>query len=93
MECFIRQEKQLEEELIETCSRSSDHHFGKDVPMNDLRVSHCTGASGVAGVVLWLSQFPLYMMGSPPSAHDGAAFSQHLLSVELVFFQEIDGNA
>jgi hypothetical protein len=40
--------------------------------MNDLRVSHWTGAFGVAAVVLWLSQFPLYMMGSPPSVYDGA---------------------
>jgi hypothetical protein len=29
--------------------------------MNDPRVSHWTGAFGVAAVVLWLSHFPLRM--------------------------------
>ena len=57
--------------------------------MNDLRVSHWTGAFGVAAVVLWLSQFPLYMMGSPPSVYDGAAFGQHLLSIKNIAFTRI----
>ena len=52
--------------------RAAHSDYGKEVPMNDLRVSHWTGAFGVAAVVLWLSQFPLYMMGSPPSVYDGA---------------------
>ena len=57
--------------------------------MNDLRVSHWTGAFGVACVVLWLSQFPLYMMGSPPSVYDGAAFGQHLFSIKNIAFTRI----
>ncbi|MGO8733980.1 MAG: hypothetical protein ACLQVM_14500 [Terriglobia bacterium] len=57
--------------------------------MSDLRVSHWTGAFGVAAVVLWLSQFPLYMMGSPPSVYDGAAFGQHLLSIKNIAFTRI----
>jgi len=43
----------------------------------------------VAAVVLWLSQFPLYMMGSPPSVYDGAAFGQHLFSIKNVAFTRI----
>jgi uncharacterized protein (DUF924 family) len=52
--------------------------------MNDRRVSHWTGAFGLAAVVLWLSQFPLYMMRSPPSVYDGAAFGQHLFSIKNI---------
>jgi hypothetical protein len=57
--------------------------------VNDLRVSHWTGVFGVAGIVLWLSQFPLYMMGSPPSVYDGAAFGHHLLSIKNIAFTRI----
>ncbi|MGP0090393.1 MAG: hypothetical protein ACLPKB_10625 [Xanthobacteraceae bacterium] len=57
--------------------------------MNDLKMSHCTGAFGIASVVLWLSQFPLYMMGNPPSVYDGAAFGQHLLSIKSIAFTRI----
>jgi hypothetical protein len=63
--------------------------YDKEVPMNDLRVFHWTGAFGVAAVVLWLSQFPLYMMGSPPSVYDGAAFGQHLFSIKNIAFTRI----
>jgi hypothetical protein len=31
--------------------------------MNDLKMWRFTGAIGLAGVVLWLSQYPLYMVG------------------------------
>jgi hypothetical protein len=57
--------------------------------MNDLRVFHWTGAFGVAAVVFWLSQFPLYMMGSPPSIYDGAAFGQHLFSIRNIALTRI----
>ncbi len=57
--------------------------------MNDLKIFHCTGAFGVASVVLWLAQFPLYMMGSPPSVYDGTAFGQHLLSIKNTAFTRI----
>ena len=43
----------------------------------------------MAGVVLWLSQFPLYMMGSPPSVYDGAAFGQHLFSIRNIALTRI----
>lgn len=52
--------------------------------MNDLRVAHWTGAFGVACVVLWLSQLPLFMIGSPPSVYDGAAFGQHLFTIKNI---------
>lgn len=48
-----------------------------------------TGAFGLALLALWLSQFPLYMMGSPPSVYDGAAFGQHLLSIKDIAFTRI----
>lgn len=57
--------------------------------MNDLKVSRCTGWVGLACVVFWLSQFPLYMMGSPPSVYDGAAFGQHLAAIKNIAFTRI----
>jgi hypothetical protein len=57
--------------------------------MNDLKVRHWTGAFGLACVVLWLSQFPLYMMGSPPSVYDGAAFGQHLFAIKNIALTRI----
>lgn len=57
--------------------------------MNDLKMSRMTGAFGVACVVFWLSQFPLYMTGSPPSVYDGAAFGHHLLTIKTIAFTRI----
>jgi hypothetical protein len=57
--------------------------------LTDLKMLRLTGAFGVACVVLWLSQFPLYMMGSPPSVYDGAAFGQHLFSIKTIAFTRI----
>jgi hypothetical protein len=57
--------------------------------VNDVKVSHLTGAFGLACVVCWLSQFPLYMTGTPPSVYDGAAFAQHLLSIKTIAFTRI----
>jgi hypothetical protein len=57
--------------------------------MDDLKIWRWTGAFGLVCVVLWLSQFPLYMMGSPPSVYDGAAFGQHLLSIKTIAFTRI----
>lgn len=57
--------------------------------MNDLKVFRWTGAFGLACVVLWLSQFPLYIMGSPPSVYDGAAFGQHLFTIKNIAFTRI----
>ncbi|HUK90135.1 MAG TPA: hypothetical protein VLZ81_07020 [Blastocatellia bacterium] len=55
----------------------------------DLKAYRRTGAFGLAVVVLWLSQFPLYMAGSPPSVYDGASFGQHLLGIKNVAFTRI----
>lgn len=57
--------------------------------MNDLKLSRWTGAFGLACVVFWLSQFPLYMAGSPPSVYDGAAFAQHLFSIRNIAFTRV----
>lgn len=57
--------------------------------MNNSKVFHWTGAFGLAAVVLWLSQFPLHMLGSPPSVYDGAAFGQHLISIKNIAFTRI----
>jgi hypothetical protein len=57
--------------------------------MSDLRVLRWTGVFGLATVVGWLSQFPLYMVGNPPSIYDGLATSQHLNAIRTVAFTRI----
>jgi hypothetical protein len=58
--------------------------------MSDLKMSRMTGAFGLASVVLWLSQFPLYSMGSGlSSVYDGAAFGQYLFTIHNVVFTRI----
>ncbi len=57
--------------------------------MNDLNVYRWTDAFGLACVVLWLSQFPLYVMGSHQSIYDGAAFGQHLFTIKNIAFTRI----
>ena len=57
--------------------------------MNAVKLTHWTGIFGLACVVFWLSQFPLYMAGSPPSVYDGAAFAQHLLSIKNIAFTRV----
>lgn len=48
-----------------------------------------TGVSGIACVVLTWAQFPLWMIGDPPSVYDGAAFARHLFSIKNVVFTRI----
>jgi hypothetical protein len=48
-----------------------------------------TGFAGIACVVLSWAQFPLWMVGSPPSVYDGAAFARHLLSIRGVVFTRV----
>jgi hypothetical protein len=48
-----------------------------------------TGAFGLACLVFWLSQFPLYMTGNPPSVYSGAAFAQHLFNIKTIAFTRI----
>ena len=57
--------------------------------MSDLKVSRWIGACGLATVVLWLSQFPLYMVGNPPSVYDGLATSRHLSAISTIAFTRI----
>ena len=57
--------------------------------MNDFSVRRWTGVSGLALVILCLVQFPLWMMGSPTSVYNGAAFGKHLLGIKNVAFTRI----
>jgi hypothetical protein len=57
--------------------------------LSDLKVFRWTGAFGLATVVFWLSQFPLYMVGNAPSVYDGVATSQHLKSISTIAFTRI----
>ncbi len=57
--------------------------------MGDIRVARCTGAFGLATVVFWLSQFPLYMAGNPPSVYDGLATSRQLNAISTIAFTRI----
>jgi hypothetical protein len=57
--------------------------------MSDLKVFRSTGAFGLATVVFWLSQFPLYMVSNAPSVYDGVATSQHLKSISTIAFTRI----
>ena len=55
-----------------------------DKSMNDLKVYRWTGWFGLACVVFWLSQFPLYMMDSGTSAYDGEGTGQHLYFIKNI---------
>ena len=49
-----------------------------------------TGVFGLAMVVFWLSQFPLYMQGDPSiSMYDGAAVSRSLYRIHNIVFTRI----
>ena len=64
---------------------------GKELLLSDVKVFHCMGAFGLACVVLWLSQFPQYMTGNPPSVYDGTAFGQHLFARPAVADEHAQG--
>jgi hypothetical protein len=57
--------------------------------VNNLAIARWTGAFGLATVVFWLSQFPLYSVGSPPSAYNGQAYAEHLKAISSVAFTRI----
>jgi hypothetical protein len=57
--------------------------------MSDLKVFHWTGVFGLGVVVFSLSQFPLYMVGNPPSVYDGLATSKHLQAIRNIAFTRI----
>jgi hypothetical protein len=53
----------------------------------DLR--RMTGVAAIAAVALSWGQFPLWMIGAPPSVYDGAAFARHLLAIKNIVFTRI----
>jgi hypothetical protein len=62
----------------------------KETDMNDLAIARWTGMFGVATVVCWLAQFPLYMIGEvAASAYDGPAIIAHYQSISTVAFVRI----
>ena len=57
--------------------------------MTDTRIARVTGAFGLAVVCLSWAQFPLWLVGNPPSVYDGDAFAQHLFSIRNVALTRI----
>ena len=56
---------------------------------DDLKMFHRTGAFGIACVILWVAQFPLWLVGNAPSVYDGAAFGNHLFTIRNIAFTRI----
>ena len=52
--------------------------------MNDASIARITGACGLICVGLSWAQFPLWLVGSPPSVYDGGAFARHLFDIRHV---------
>lgn len=58
--------------------------------MDDRKIARVTGIFGLASVVLWLSQFPLYMAGdSSVSVYDGAALAHDFYRIRYVVLTRI----
>jgi hypothetical protein len=57
--------------------------------MNDLRIARLTGTFGIACVALSFGQFPLWLVGNPPSVYDGRGFAQHLFDIKNVALTRI----
>ena len=57
--------------------------------MNDVKIAPITGVFGIACVALTFGQFPLWLVGSPPSVYDGRGFAQHLFAIKNVAFTRI----
>ena len=57
--------------------------------MNDVKIARITGVFGIACVALTFGQFPLWLVGSPPSVYDGRGFAQHLFAIKNVAFTRI----
>ena len=55
----------------------------KNRTMSDVKIARLTG--GVRARV----QFPLWLVGSPPSVYDGSGFAQHLFDIKHVAFTRI----
>ena len=58
--------------------------------MHDLKVWHLTGWFGLAGFFLFVSQVPLYLVGSPvPPINDAIAHTQHLANIRVVVLTRV----
>jgi hypothetical protein len=58
--------------------------------VNDLKMYRVTGIFGLAMVVFWLSQFPLYMQGDAGiSVYDGAALGRSLYRIQNIVFTRL----
>ena len=49
--------------------------------MTETRVARVTGIGALACVALSWLQFPLWIIGAPPSMYDGAGFARHLFDI------------
>ena len=52
--------------------------------MTETRVARVTGIGALACVALSWLQFPLWVIGDPPSMYDGAGFARHLFDIRTM---------
>ena len=52
--------------------------------MTETRVARVTGIGALACVALSWLQFPLWVIGEPPSMYDGAGFARHLFDIRTI---------
>ena len=52
--------------------------------MTETRVARVTGIGALACVALSWLQFPLWVIGEPPSMYDGAGFARHLFDIRTM---------
>jgi hypothetical protein len=58
--------------------------------MHDLKVWHVTGWFGLVGFFLFVSQVPLYLIGSPvPPINDAIAHTQHLANIRVIVLTRV----
>jgi hypothetical protein len=58
--------------------------------MQDLKVWHLTGWFGLVGFFLFVSQVPLYLVGSPvPPMNEAIAHTQHLATIRVVVLTRV----
>jgi hypothetical protein len=57
--------------------------------MSDAKIARITGLSGIVCVALTFGQFPLWLVGNPPSVYDGRGFAQHLFDIKNVALTRI----
>ena len=52
--------------------------------MTDAKIARIAGAGALACVALSWGQFPLWIIGAPPSIYDGKAFAEHLFDIRYI---------